>query len=94
LPESAWENVHIRNGTSAEIKAKGTVLNVYAWDVKSYQAIKRKLIIRKTKTQNGEEIKYSFSNAFDNEFTLEELIRMQAQRYFIEQSFRDSKQEI
>jgi len=94
LPESAWEDVHIRNGTSEEIKAKATVLNVYAWDGKSDHAIERKLIIRKTKTKNGEEIKYSFSNAFDNEFTLEELVRMQAQRYFIEQSFRDAKQEV
>jgi len=94
LPEDAWENVHIRNGTSEEIKAKATVLNVHVWDGKSDQAIERKLIIRKNKTKNGEEIKYSFSNAFDNEFTLEELIRMQAQRYFIEQSFRDAKQEV
>ncbi len=37
--------------------------------------------------------KYALSNAKENEFATEELVRMQSQRYFVERSFQDAKQE-
>lgn len=43
------------------------------------------LIIRVTVGKDGKrEYKYTLSNAKENEFTTEELVRMQSQRYFVE----------
>ena len=72
----------------------GYVKKVYVWDGISEHCQGRQLIIRSTKTGNGEqEIKYALSNADDDEFSVEELVRMQSQRYFIERSFQDAKHE-
>ena len=49
----------------------------------------RILIIRVTVTKDGNrEYKYALSNAKENEFTTEELVQMQSQRYFVEPSFK------
>jgi hypothetical protein len=64
------------------------------WDGSSSYYSERILIIRVTVTKDGKrEYKYALSNAKENEFTTEELVRMQSQRYFVERSFQDAKQE-
>jgi hypothetical protein len=50
------------------------------------------LIIRRSKTKSGEEIKYSFTNAEMEQYTPKALVYMQAQRFFIEHCINESKQ--
>ena len=55
--------------------------------------VERKLlVVSKRKTKDGEEIKYSFSNASLVQYTEEVIAYMQAQRFFIEHSFKEQKQ--
>ena len=51
------------------------------------------LLIRVTVKDGKRQYKYALSNAKENEFTTEELVQMQSQRYFVERSFQDAKQE-
>jgi SRSO17 transposase len=95
LQNDDWEDVVIRQGTKGEIKCKAYLRKVYTWDRKSENYCERMLIIRKTILAEGEEeIKYILSNAKEREYTLQELIEIQAQRYFIERSFQEVKQDI
>ena len=67
---------------------------VYTWDGESEDYREHLLIIRAAKTPSGDiEYKYALSNAYEDEFELADLVRMQSQRYFIERSFQDAKQE-
>jgi len=52
------------------------------------------LIIRRTKKGKKPEIKYALSNAKDGQCSIEELARMQAQRFWIENSLKESKHHI
>jgi len=67
---------------------------VYIWDGESSSYEIRKLIFRAIETSSGKwEYKYALSNARNKKYTTEELVRMQSQRYFVERSFQDVKQE-
>jgi SRSO17 transposase len=89
-----WKQIRLRKTGKGDLTCLGYVKKVYVWDGISEHCQARQLIIRSTKTGNGEqEIKYALSNADDDEFSVEELVRMQSQRYFIERSFQDAKQE-
>lgn len=46
----------------------------------------------KRKTREGEEIKYSFTNASLAQYTDQAIAYMQAQHFFIEHSFKEQKQ--
>jgi SRSO17 transposase len=48
----------------------------------------------KTIVIESEEIKYAFSNAVEGQYSNTELVQMQAQRYFVERTFQDAKQEM
>lgn len=51
------------------------------------------MVIRKTYTPKGEEeIKYSFTNANEEQYTPEGMAYMQAERFFVEHSLKESKQ--
>lgn len=50
----------------------------------------RVLIIRKTKNQGKEEIKYALSNADLNKYTAEQLVIFQLERFFVEHSFKET----
>ncbi|WPV65821.1 IS701 family transposase [Chitinophaga sp. LS1] len=89
-----WEEIRLRKTGQDDLVCLGFVKKVYLWDGESGHYEERLLIIRATKTKSGNlEYKYALSNAADGEFEVEELVRMQSQRYFIERSFQDAKQE-
>ncbi len=62
------------------------------WNKETNEIERRLLVIRKTKTKAGEEIKYSFTNAEMAQYTEKAIAYMQAQRFFIEHCIRESKQ--
>ncbi|MFV0506521.1 MAG: hypothetical protein ACK5L5_07410, partial [Bacteroidales bacterium] len=53
---------------------------------------RRMLVVFRRKTTKGEVVKYSFTNATLAQYTEKAIAQMQAQRFFIEHSFKEQKQ--
>ncbi len=95
LENEDWKDVVIRNGTKGQLKCKAYLRKVYTWDRKSENYCERMLIIRKTILEGEEEeIKYILSNAKEMQHSLQALLEMQAQRYFVERTLQEVKSDI
>ncbi len=94
LRSKDWEKVILRKGTKGELVSKVHVKKVFTWNKKDDKPCERLLIIRKTKKGKKSEIKYALSNAKEGQFPIEELARMQAQRFWIENSLKEGKHHI
>ena len=94
LRSKDWTTVKLRNGTKGELVSKVHVKKVFTWNKKDDSPCERLLIIRRTKKGKKPEIKYALSNAKDGQCSIEELARMQAQRFWIENSLKESKHHI
>ena len=93
LDPGAFQEVSIRRGTKGTLKSRAYCRKVYTWDGLSATYRERLLLIRVSKTPDGkEEIKYALTNAKEGTYSLKDLVEMQAQRYYIERSFQDAKQ--
>jgi SRSO17 transposase len=89
-----WKQIRLRKTGKGDLVCWGYVRKVYIWDGESSSYAARKLIFRATETDSGKlENKYAISNSKDNKHGTEELVRMLSQRYFVERSFQDAKQE-
>jgi SRSO17 transposase len=87
-PDEAWRRLTIRDTTKGKLRVDMLHQRVWLWDGKATQAKHWHLIVRRE--VNGSKIKYSLSNAPANT-ALKRLAYMQAQRYWVERSFQDSK---
>jgi SRSO17 transposase len=94
VPQSYWKEFTIRDTTKGFLKCMALVRTVWIWDGESAQPKERLLVVRKTRTPNGVEIKYALTNAKEDKFSWLDLVQMQSQRYFIERAFQESKQEL
>ena len=93
LNSNDWQNINIRNSAKGMLKGEFHFKTVYIWNKDDNTIENRLLVIRKTKTKKGEyEIKYSFTNASLAQYTEEGIAQMQSQRFFVEHSFKESKQ--
>lgn len=89
-----WEKIRLRQTGKGDLNCMGYTQKVYLWDGQSSDYMERILVFRVTESKEGSrEYKYAISNAWEGECTTEELVRMQSQRYFIERSFQEAKQE-
>lgn len=93
LQETDWGKVKVRKTAKGWLKLKVHVVGVWVWDGQEKQARRRTLIITKTKDKKPK-IKYSFSNGKPDEYTNKEYAYFQAQRYWVERTFDDSKNEL
>lgn len=94
IAEEAWQKIRLRQTGKGDLNCLGYSQKVYLWDGQSPDYMERKLVVRVTENKDGSrEYKYAISNAFDGECTTEDLVQMQSQRYFVERSFQDAKQE-
>lgn len=92
--DKKWQQIRLRKTGKGDLMCIGYAQTVYTWDGESADYSEHQLIIRATQTKKGEwEYKYALSNAAENEWTTEDLVRLQSQRYFVERSFQDAKQE-
>ena len=83
----------VRNTTKGALTGQYHFVKVFIWNKGSNLIESRMLVIRKTKSGKGSlEIKYSFTNGNLDQYTPEVLAYMQAERYFIEHSIKESKQ--
>jgi len=92
LKTSDWKTIEVRDSAKGVLKGKFHFKSVYIWDKNTNTIEDRILVISKRKTKNGEEIKYSFTNATLGQYTEQAIAYMQAQRFFIEHSFKEQKQ--
>jgi SRSO17 transposase len=94
LEESSWKEYHIRNTTKGVLKANIWVQKVYTWDGKSSSPRQELLVVQRITNEKGvHEYKCSLSNASENQYSWLELAQVQAQRYFVERSFQETKQQ-
>lgn len=94
IAKEAWEKIRLRQTGKGDLNCLGYSQKVYLWDGESSNYMERKLVVRVTENKDGTwEYKYAISNAFDGECTTEQLVQMQSQRYFVERSFQEAKQE-
>ena len=92
LAPNDWKKLNIRDSARGKLKGLFYFKTVYIWDKIGNTIEKRLLVISKRKTKDGVEIKYSFTNAELVQYTEQALAYMQAQRFFIEHSFKEQKQ--
>lgn len=85
-----FQEVVIRQSTKGLLKSQAYYQSVFTWDGVSANYQKRTLLIRCTE----DTVKYALSNAEPSAYSLEEMVKMQAQRYYIERSFQENKQDI
>lgn len=93
LKNNDWQTLQVRNTTKGTLKGEYHFARVFIWNKSTNQIESRMLMIRKTKSgKKNIEIKYSFTNANLEQYTPEALAYMQAQRFFVEHSIKESKQ--
>jgi SRSO17 transposase len=94
IAKEDWQPIRLRQTGKGDLGCLGHSQKVYLWDGESSGYMERKLVIRVTENKGGSrEYKYAISNAMDGECATEELVQMQSQRYFVERSFQEAKQE-
>jgi SRSO17 transposase len=90
-PPELWQKVAVRSGTKGELRVEALHGSVWLWDGSEPKArCWHVLAIREL--ASPETIKYVLSNAAE-ETSLERLVQMQRQRFWIERSFEDGKSE-
>lgn len=93
LQPGQWQEITVRNTAKGVLTGFYHFANVWIWNKAIDRVEPRLLVIRKTYTPKGEEeIKYSFTNANLAQYTHQGLAYMQAERFFVEHSIKESKQ--
>jgi len=92
LENNQWKELKVRNTAKGVLKGKYHFQNVFIWNKTQNTIERRLLVIRKTYSKEGEEIKYSFTNANLEQYTEKSIAYMQAQRFFVEHCIKESKQ--
>lgn len=87
-----WHKIKVRSTAKGNLKGLYHFARVFVWNKETNQIENRLLVIRKTKTKSGEEIKYSFTNAEMVQYSEKVIAYMQAQRFFIEHCIKECKQ--
>jgi SRSO17 transposase len=92
LSKDDWEEIKVRKTTKGTLKALFHFAKVFIWNQTANTIEPRLLVIKKQKKKNGEEIKYSFTNANLEQYTPKALAYMQGQRFFVEHCIKECKQ--
>ncbi len=93
LQETDWETVKVRKTAKGWLKLEVHVTDTWVWDGQEDQARRRTLVITKTLDKKPK-VKYSFSNGKSDEYTYKEYAYFQVQRYWVERTFDDTKNEL
>jgi SRSO17 transposase len=90
LEEKDWQLVAFREGTKGDMKAWFHCRDVWIWDGEKDCAQEYVLVIRKG--LDGGDIKYSLTN--DHHASLKTSAFRQGQRYFVEKTFKEGKNQV
>jgi SRSO17 transposase len=89
LPKEQWQRLQLRKTTKGYLVVDVLHSYIWVWDGEEKTTQKWRLIVRR-EVNSPDKIKYSLSNATE-EISIARLAYMQAQRYWIERTFQDSK---
>lgn len=90
-PAESWQRVTVRPGTKGELRVEALQARVWLWDGREERARSWHLVATR-ELDSPEKIKYALSNA-PAETSLERLVQMQRQRFWVERLFEDGKSE-
>lgn len=90
-PAELWQEIAVRSGTKGELRVEALHERVWLWDGSEPKARLWHLVATR-EMGSAEKIKYALSNA-PAETSLERLVQIQRQRFWIERSFEDGKSE-
>lgn len=93
LNENDWEEIKVRKTAKGWLKLKVHKVEVWVWNRENNMLKRRTLIISQT-IEKKPDVKYSFSNGLIDEYSTKEYAYFQAQRYWVERTFDDSKNEL
>lgn len=93
ITDNQWVLQEIRDTTKGLLKLFVYKTEVWTWDKKQETASRRTLIITKT-TDSKPRIKYSISNGELEQYTHQEYAYFVAQRYWVERTFDNAKNEL
>ena len=91
LKQKDWEKLNVRNTAKGKLKGWYHFHQVWVENKVRGSFEKRLLVIRKVQTKKGFEIKFSFTNTDLVQYTEKGIALMQAQRFFVEHSIKESK---
>ena len=92
LEESQFKEYCFRDGTKGGKRRKVSVQEVYTWNGRDDRPRKERLIV--SKNLDGTDVKYSLCNDHHRSSSWCELLYLQMQRYWVEQSLKDAKSEL
>lgn len=90
LQESDWQKEVLRNGSKGSLYSLVHGKEIYVEE--DGKCVKRTLIIRKTKEHNRYRTHYILSNGDLGKYSLNQLASYQAQRFYVEQSIKEARQ--
>jgi SRSO17 transposase len=93
LNDSDWTKELVRKTAKGWKRAYVHIAEVWVWDGREDKARRRTLVITKTADKKPK-IKFSLSNGNINDYTNKEYAYFQIQRYWIERTFDDNKNEL
>lgn len=93
LSQYQWEKVKVRKTTKGWKYVYVHTVAIWHWDGKEENARQRTLVITRTLDKNPK-VKFSFSNGDIDEYTRREYAYFQCNRYWVERSFDDAKNEL
>jgi SRSO17 transposase len=93
LNKKDWKKELVRKTAKGWKKVYVHIAEVWVWDGQEDRARRRTLVITKTPDKKSQ-IKYSLSNGDINDYTKKEYAYFQAQRYWVERTFDDNKNEL
>ncbi len=92
LAENQWSEVFVRDTAKGPLKANAHATAVWVWPPNAETPCQSTLLLRNTPAE--EAIQFALANAPIGSLTLQRMVFMQAQRYWIERCFQDAKSEM
>lgn len=89
-PQIAWQKITVRQGTKGPVEYEYLIMRVWVYS-SEHNALRQWHLIVRRDPESKSDYKYSLSNA-PADTAYHRLAYMQAQRYWVERSFEDAKQ--
>jgi len=93
IPDEDWKVITHRNGTKGPMTRKAYMLPVHIWKPDKGQAIESLQLLISSEL-DGSEVKYSLCYQPDETYDIDTVLYRQMQRYWIERSFQEVKQQL
>lgn len=90
-PEDSWQTIRLRKGEKGELRAQFIEQQVWLWNKKEARARQWRLLVRR-EIDAPNTLHFTLTNA-PQEIRIDQLARMQGQRFWVERAFQNAKSE-